>query len=167
MVRHEATKGGCLPALGRAHVCPDLFHAYQAVASRTDGPWPQSKVEVVARVGEGTAGFCAFLGPGSCISIAEADLSPPPPLLLLLVHVAGQESLRIKGPGHEILVLAGTQKVDCESIAHLQVRMYPVHTVMLMAATLHSTAPRFIVLEPSYHRVLDGYRVSIFSHPRS
>lgn len=32
-----------------------------------------------------------------------------------------KETTHIKGPGHEILVLAGTHKVDAESIAHLQV----------------------------------------------
>lgn len=32
-----------------------------------------------------------------------------------------QETSRITGPGAEILVLAGTQKVDRESIAHMQV----------------------------------------------
>lgn len=32
-----------------------------------------------------------------------------------------QETSRITGPGADILVLAGTQKVDRESIAHMQV----------------------------------------------
>lgn len=42
-----------------------------------------------------------------------------------------QETTHIKGPGHEILVLAGTHKVDAESIAHLQMQ-YPVATTPLL-----------------------------------
>lgn len=42
-----------------------------------------------------------------------------------------QETSHIKGPGADILVLAGTQKVDRESIAHLQM-LYPVATTPLL-----------------------------------
>eukprot|EP00903_Cladosiphon_okamuranus_P011667 g10973.t1 len=44
---------------------------------------------------------------------------------------AEQETSRITGPGAEILVLAGTQKVDRESIAHMQM-LYPVATTPLL-----------------------------------
>ncbi|KAG5185983.1 6-phosphofructo-2-kinase-domain-containing protein [Tribonema minus] len=42
-----------------------------------------------------------------------------------------QENIHIAGPGREILVLAGTQTVDSESIAHLQM-LYPVATTPLL-----------------------------------
>ncbi|CAN0469119.1 unnamed protein product, partial [Laminaria digitata] len=42
-----------------------------------------------------------------------------------------QETSHIKGPGADILVLAGTQKVDRDSIAHLQM-LYPVATTPLL-----------------------------------
>ncbi|CAM9240227.1 unnamed protein product [Ectocarpus sp. 12 AP-2014] len=44
---------------------------------------------------------------------------------------AEQETSKITGPGAEILILAGTQKVDRESIAHLQM-LYPVATTPLL-----------------------------------
>ncbi|CAM9986756.1 unnamed protein product [Phaeothamnion confervicola] len=42
-----------------------------------------------------------------------------------------QENMSITGPGKEVLVMAGTQKADTESIAHLQM-LYPVATTPLL-----------------------------------